>query len=841
MKKLLSIMLTVMLVTALLPVLPVAADASLTAVGFDTADPVQNLDFNTVNAMVGIGDTNSFNTFNGYNSGFTIVDYQNWQELGTGQEYDSDGNASLKMNLTWGDGSSDVVEIRQDVPQGYSFAGASTLYKLDMLAHSGEWNNERWIFATGPMSVNYGTGNGDNRFNQVDKSNVMFAIWGNPSNLTLWKGTGTSIEGAMSYSGRNTGWKTYWIKVDVNAANTQTTYTLAVGDKGAAAEDCTVVASHTLNAAFQGLTILGGAHGGGNDDPYSALYIDNLTMYGEVADPSRTPVPVMVPDSSATYTVDTTATAAQAANDYNYGWDYSNGISFSAESGDIDRRTWVNGCNIGNQVVTPAGLTIAFDMILPATNAGRIYYSYSGSQNNEGKNPFFGFKYVAAEGGYRLLKNLANTDETDRYYNNKVYTGTVPVILYLWSDTFELYVDNAYVATVDTNTALGTRWYYAFVSHYASGSQTSFGIDNLCYLRGRAINQIAASTEVPSEAPSAAPTEAVTEAPTTAASAAPGEATLIRTFNLNEGYYNNSNGGTYGYKDGVLTMAANVALPEGNRTFSRIYWMNDSEKAANKLTWAFDAKIFGWEDYANEHDGFAFRLRYTDANNPNSGIDMANLFRVFPLESDVRVRVEGGAEETISGGFHAYSVVCDMTNKTFTLYIDGAPHFTNVAFTIPEGKALSGFIFINAMERATNCKLRLADMQTYRGAYVRASAGSYTEPVAPVITVSNAKSAYNGEIGAFYYVISLTLNDGTADTLTVSYNPEGLEETEAVAQNFDIAGISGVTAKFVSVLKGIPEDKKDRTVNTKVTVNYSYDCNAFTSVTEKAASAENAE
>ena len=390
------------------------------------------------------------------------------------------------------------------------------------------------------------------------------------------------------------------------------------------------------------------------------------------------------------------------------------------------------------------------------------------------------------------------------------------------NDAQVLYVDGAQIATGDLhNDPTGVRalkMQNTLAAPYGD-TDISLYLDNICAYE-YSLAQIQSNVPATPE-----PTEAVTEAPATAA---PAEATLIRTFNLNEGYYNNSNGGTYGYQDGVLTMAANV---NGAGAFSRIYWMNSAEKAADPLTWAFDAKVFGWEGYANEYDGFVFRLRYNDAGNNNGGIGTANLFRVYPLASDVKIRVNGGAEETVAGGFHAYSCVCNVENRTYTLYVDGTALFSDVALPLAEGKELNGFYIENGMNRKCNCKLRLANMQTYSGSYVRSAPGSYTEPVAPVMTVSDAQGAANGE-NAFYYVINLTLNDGVASALNVKYYPEGYEESARV-QDFNISNISGVTAKLISVLKDIPAAQADRLITTKATFSYAYDCDNTSAVVEK--------
>lgn len=94
-------------------------------------------------------------------------------------------------------------------------------------------------------------------------------------------------------------------------------------------------------------------------------------------------------------------------------------------------------------------------------------------------------------------------------------------------------------------------------------------------------------------------------------------------------------------------------------------------------------------------------------------------------------------------------------------------------------------------------------------------------PVAPVVNMGSAKGAANNS-NAFYYVITVTLNDGTATAFTVKHYPTDRDEAVADTQTFTVSNISGLTAKFISVLKGIPEGQENREITSKATLTYTF-------------------
>lgn len=111
------------------------------------------------------------------------------------------------------------------------------------------------------------------------------------------------------------------------------------------------------------------------------------------------------------------------------------------------------------------------------------------------------------------------------------------------------------------------------------------------------------------------------------------------------------------------------------------------------------------------------------------------------------------------------------------------------------------------------------------------------DPVAtPEVGLGNAKPAVNGS-NAFYYLITITLNDGVTTGFNVKHYPSDLatqvEQNATIAENqdFSIANISGATVKVISVLKDIPNSEADRSITTKATLSFTLGGNA-SSVTD---------
>ena len=104
-------------------------------------------------------------------------------------------------------------------------------------------------------------------------------------------------------------------------------------------------------------------------------------------------------------------------------------------------------------------------------------------------------------------------------------------------------------------------------------------------------------------------------------------------------------------------------------------------------------------------------------------------------------------------------------------------------------------------------------------------------PVASEVELGTAKPAVNGS-NAFYYLITITLNDGVTTGFNVKHYPSDLatqveqDATIAESQDFSIANISGATVKVISVLKDIPNSEADRSITTKATLSFTLGGNA---------------
>lgn len=90
----------------------------------------------------------------------------------------------------------------------------------------------------------------------------------------------------------------------------------------------------------------------------------------------------------------------------------------------------------------------------------------------------------------------------------------------------------------------------------------------------------------------------------------------------------------------------------------------------------------------------------------------------------------------------------------------------------------------------------------------------------PEVDMGNAKPAVNGS-NAFYYVMTITLNDGVASSFVVKHYPtEGDKESDAAVQTFSTSNISNATVKLISVLKDIPPEAENTSITTKATLSY---------------------
>jgi len=310
-----------------------------------------------------------------------------------------------------------------------------------------------------------------------------------------------------------------------------------------------------------------------------------------------------------------------------------------------------------------------------------------------------------------------------------------------------------------------------------------------------------------------------TPAPTAEPTAAP--ATKIRDIDVTNPY-KNGNDGTFNTTEfpGVLTMTKDKA----GSNFNAILWSDTEDARTDTISWVFDARVSDWEGYVNTWDGYAFSLR-------KDGGD-CEVVRICPNATGVSITRGAGAEviTTVEGtGYHAYSVVYNKANDTLQVYVDGTKVIDG---TLNLGGTQHGFFVKNGKNEASGCTARFGAMETWAGEHIRtAPTLTWVDPteapteaptaapaVAPTVSME-ARGAANGD-NAFYYVISVTLNNGTAEAFTVKHYPADRDEAVAKTQTFNISNISGVTAKLVSVLKDIPAAQADRSITTKATLTY---------------------
>jgi len=99
----------------------------------------------------------------------------------------------------------------------------------------------------------------------------------------------------------------------------------------------------------------------------------------------------------------------------------------------------------------------------------------------------------------------------------------------------------------------------------------------------------------------------------------------------------------------------------------------------------------------------------------------------------------------------------------------------------------------------------------------------------PEVDMGNVKPAANGS-NAFYYVISIVVNDGNVTGFNVKHYPSDLTEEDATTSNFNIENISGTTIKVISALKDIPDGQENRSITSKATLTYTIGGNAGTPI-----------
>ena len=192
-----------------------------------------------------------------------------------------------------------------------------------------------------------------------------------------------------------------------------------------------------------------------------------------------------------------------------------------------------------------------------------------------------------------------------------------------------------------------------------------------------------------------------------------------------------------------------------------------------------------------------------------------------PNDSTGVVTISGSVTGAVSGQQVTVLVVKDGTDiASYTpsdvVYIaqttsDGSGNYS-VSFTMPVAKRTGTYdVYVGA----TNVGTPDRDSFTFATEAPTAT----PEPVAPVVDMATAKPAVNNS-NAFYYFITITLNDGVATGFYVKHYPTSAGEENAAIQDFGLADISDATIKVISVLKGIPNEEADTPITSKATLSY---------------------
>lgn len=134
-----------------------------------------------------------------------------------------------------------------------------------------------------------------------------------------------------------------------------------------------------------------------------------------------------------------------------------------------------------------------------------------------------------------------------------------------------------------------------------------------------------------------------------------------------------------------------------------------------------------------------------------------------------------------------------------------------VSFTMPVAKRTGTYdVYVGATNVGTPDETDL----TYA---TEAPSTAPTTP--PAIDMATAKPAVNGS-NAFYYVVSITLNDGEATAFTAKHHPSDVPEDDASSNTISLQGIAGTTIKLITVLKDIPDGQEERYITSKVILTY---------------------
>ena len=178
--------------------------------------------------------------------------------------------------------------------------------------------------------------------------------------------------------------------------------------------------------------------------------------------------------------------------------------------------------------------------------------------------------------------------------------------------------------------------------------------------------------------------------------------------------------------------------------------------------------------------------------------------------------MEGAREVTVLVVTHGASI--NNLSASELAYVNQVPAANgaySLTFTMPEGKRTGTYdVYVGAANAAT------PDATSYTfptAAPTEAPSAAPSTP--PAIDMATAKPAVNGS-NAFYYVVSITLNDGEATAFTAKHYPSDLTEDVATSDTISLQGIAGTTIKLITVLKDIPLGQENREITSKVILTY---------------------
>ena len=174
-------------------------------------------------------------------------------------------------------------------------------------------------------------------------------------------------------------------------------------------------------------------------------------------------------------------------------------------------------------------------------------------------------------------------------------------------------------------------------------------------------------------------------------------------------------------------------------------------------------------------------------------------------EITILVVQEGADVDNLSPSEIAHVAQVVPTNGEYT-----------VSFTMPVAKRTGTYdVYVGGTNVST------PDDDSFTFATEAPTEAPTAAPVAPTVEMT-AKPAVNGA-NAFYYVMTIVLNDGVASDFVVKHYPTTgtvSGEANAEVQNFGTSNISNATVKLISVLKGIPNAEADRDITTKATLTF---------------------